>query len=102
VFIAAAASQIDRVQNGADFPRKADLHFLPNRERFMSGSEANRHRVLSLLNTERELILEQYRYIDIESTAVARGKPPMSETRQIPFCDRHNRIELNDFRFRSL
>ncbi len=68
----------------------------------MSGSEANRQRVLSLLNTEREQMLEQYRYIDIESTMVRQGKPPMSETRQIPFCDRHNRIQLNDFRFRSL
>jgi hypothetical protein len=70
------------------FSLKADLHSLPNREGFMSGSEANRQRVLSLLNTEREQILEQYRYIDIKSTAVKRGKPPMSEIRQLSFYDR--------------
>jgi len=46
----------------------------------MTGSEANRLRVLTLLNAEREQILEHYRYIDITSTAVRRGKPPMSET----------------------
>jgi hypothetical protein len=68
----------------------------------MSGSEANRQRVLSLLNTEREQILEQYRYIDIKSTAVKRGKPPMSETRQLSFYDRRDRIQLNDFSFHSL
>jgi hypothetical protein len=63
----------------------------------MTVSEANRQRVLSFLNTEREQILEQYKYIDIESRAVRRGKPPMSETRQPSFFDRRDRIQLNDF-----
>ena len=66
------------------------------RERFMIGSEANRQRVLSLDNTEREQILVQYRYIDIESTSVRRAKPPMSEPRQLSFYDRRDRIQLND------
>jgi hypothetical protein len=62
----------------------------------MTGSEANRQRVLSLVNTEREQILEQYRYIDIKNTTVRRGKPPMSEIRQLSFYDRRERIQLND------
>jgi hypothetical protein len=63
----------------------------------MTGSEGNRQRVLSLVNTEREQILEQYKYIDIKNTAVRRGKPPMSEIRQLSFYDRRERIQLNDF-----
>ena len=65
------------------------------RERVMTGSEANRQRVLSLVHTEREQILEQYRHIDISSTAVRRGKPPMSETRQLSLCDRREKIQSN-------
>jgi hypothetical protein len=63
----------------------------------MTASEANRQRVLNLLNTERQQILEQYKYIDIESRAVRRGTPPMSENRKLSFYDRRDRIELNDF-----
>lgn len=56
----------------------------------MTGSEANRQRVLRLVKSEREQILEQYGYIGIRSTAstaVRRGRPPMSETRQLSFYD---------------
>jgi hypothetical protein len=62
----------------------------------MTASEANRLRVLSLLDTERQQILEQYRYIDVESRASRRGTPPMSENRKLSFYDRRDRIELND------
>jgi hypothetical protein len=62
----------------------------------MTGSEANRQRVLSLVITESAQILEQYRYIDVKSAAVKRGKPPMSETRQLSSYDRRERIQLNN------
>lgn len=62
----------------------------------MTASEANRQRVLGLLNTEREKILEQYGYIDIKGTGVRRGKPPMSEARQFSLYDRRDGIQLND------
>jgi len=67
-----------------------------NTERVMTGSEANRQRVLSLVITEREQILEQYGYIDTKSTAVRRGKPPMSESKQLSFYDCRDRIQSND------
>jgi len=63
----------------------------------MTASEANRQRVLSSFSTEREEILEQFRYIDVTSRAVRRGTPPMSERRKLSFYDRRDRIELNDF-----
>jgi len=62
----------------------------------MTASEANRQRVLSSLSTEREEILEQFRYIDVTSHAVMRGPPPMSENRRLSFYDRRDRIQLND------
>ena len=63
----------------------------------MTASEANRQRVLSSFGTENKEILEQFRYIDVTSRAVRRGKPPMSESRKLSFYDRRDRIELNDF-----
>jgi hypothetical protein len=63
----------------------------------MTASEANRQRMLDSLNTEREKILEQFRYIDLTSPAVRRGAPPMSENRKLSFYDRRDRIQLNDF-----
>lgn len=62
----------------------------------MTASEANRLRVLGLLSTEREKIFEQYGYIDTKGTAVRRGTPPMSETRQISFYDGRDGIQLDD------
>jgi hypothetical protein len=63
----------------------------------MTASEANRQRMLSSLNTESEEVLEQFRYIDVTSRAMKRGRPPMSETRKLSFYDRLDRIQLNDF-----
>jgi hypothetical protein len=65
-------------------------------ERFVTDSEANRQRVLSHLNTEREQTLEQYRYVDMKIAIVRRGKPPMSQSRYLSFYDRRDRIQLND------
>src|SRR5580658_3489723 len=57
---------------------------------FMTVSEANRHRVLCLLDIERQQTREQIRLVDRdkESAAVKRGKPPMSEPRQYSLSDR--------------
>jgi hypothetical protein len=61
----------------------------------MTASEANRQRMLSSLNTEREEIVEKFRYIDVTSRAVRRGRPPMSENRKLSCYDRRDRVELN-------
>jgi hypothetical protein len=62
----------------------------------MTDSEANRQRVFSLLNTEREQTPEQYRYVDRKIPIVRWGKPPMFESRYLSFYDRRDRIQLND------
>jgi hypothetical protein len=62
----------------------------------MTVSDANLQRVLSSLDTEREAILKQFSYIDIQIPSVRRGKPPMSENRMLSIYDRADRIELND------
>jgi len=49
----------------------------------MTASEANRQRVFRLLLVEREQMREQITTADKESPAVKRGKPSMSETRQL-------------------
>jgi hypothetical protein len=63
----------------------------------MTASEANHQRVLSFLSTEREEILEQFRYIDVVSRSVRPGVPPMSENRKLLFYDRRDRIQLDEF-----
>jgi len=50
---------------------------------FVTASEANRQRVFKLLLVEREQMCVELTTVDKESPAVKRGKPPMSETRQI-------------------
>jgi hypothetical protein len=49
----------------------------------MTASEANRERVSRLLVLEHKQMWAQFTTVDKESTAVKRGKPPMSETRQL-------------------
>jgi hypothetical protein len=62
----------------------------------MTASEANRQRMLSSLNTEREEVFEQFRYIDVTLPVARRGTPPMSENRRLSFYERRDRNELND------
>lgn len=62
----------------------------------MTVSDANHQRVLSSLDTEREQILEQFSYIDLQIPSVRRGKAPMSENRLLSMYDRADRIQLND------
>jgi hypothetical protein len=50
---------------------------------FMTASEANRQRVSKLVLVEREQMWGQFTTVDKKSPAVKRGKPPMSETRQL-------------------
>ena len=57
--------------------------YIPSMGVFMTASEANRQRVLRLLRFEREQMWAQFTTVDKESPAVKRGKPPMSETRQL-------------------
>jgi hypothetical protein len=52
---------------------------------FMTASEANRQRVFRLLIVEREQMWGQF--TTAESPAIKRGKPPMSETRQLWFSN---------------
>jgi hypothetical protein len=49
----------------------------------MTASEANRQRVFRLLIVESEQMWGQFTAADKESPAMKRGKPPMSETRQL-------------------
>jgi hypothetical protein len=56
---------------------------LPQAGVFMTASEANRQRVLRLLVVESEQMWGQFTTADKESPAMKRGKPPMSETRQL-------------------
>jgi hypothetical protein len=49
----------------------------------MTASQANRERVFRLLLVEREQMWAQFTTEDKESPVVKRGKPPMSETRQL-------------------
>ena len=60
---------------------------------FMTASEANRQRVLRLLRFEREQMWAQFTTVDKESPAVRRGKPPMSETRQLWSSGPSDRIQ---------
>jgi len=52
---------------------------------FMTAGEANRQRVFRLLRFEREQMWAQSTTVDIESPAVKRGKPPISENSE-PAC----------------
>jgi hypothetical protein len=49
----------------------------------MTAAEANHERVSRLLLAEHEQMWAQFTPEDKESPAVKRGKPPMSETRQL-------------------
>jgi hypothetical protein len=60
---------------------------------FMTASEANRQRVLTLLLVEDEQMCAQFNTLDIERPAVKRGKPLMSETRQPWISGRCDRIQ---------
>jgi hypothetical protein len=60
---------------------------------FMTASEANRQRVFRLLLVEREQMRAQFTTVDKGSPAVKRGKPPMSEVRQLWISDPSDRIQ---------
>jgi hypothetical protein len=62
---------------------------------FMTASEANRERVSRLLLVEREQNWAQFTIVDKECPApeVKRGKPPMSETRQLWSSGPSDRIQ---------
>jgi hypothetical protein len=59
----------------------------------MTGAEANRERVSRLLLAEREQMWAQYTPEDKERPAVKRGKPPMSETKQLWTSGPSDRIQ---------
>ena len=71
----------NREQNGTYSTVEAD--YAASMGVFMTASEANRQRVLRLLRFERDQMWAQFTSVDKESPAVKRGKPPMSETRQL-------------------
>jgi len=62
----------------------------------MTASEANHQRVLSFLSTEREEILEQFRYIDVVSRSVRPGYRQCLRIGTLVY-DRRDRIQLDEF-----
>jgi hypothetical protein len=60
---------------------------------FMTASEANRLRVVTLLRVENELMSAQFDNAGRECLEVKRGKPSMSEIRQPWTSDRCNDIQ---------
>jgi len=77
--------------NGAYFAAESD--YIGSTGVFMTASEANRQRVLTLLLVEDEKMCAQFNTLDIESPAAKGGKPLMSETRQPWISGRCDRIQ---------
>ena len=72
---------IHHEQNETYFAVEAD--YFASMEVFMTASEANHERVSRFLVVESEQMWGQFTTADKESPAMKRGKPPMSETRQL-------------------